>query len=105
MDIKQAEQMVKRYMAGYGLTARGWSFRWRGGGAPGMCAHGPNVISLSKKVAATYDADVVSKIALHEIAHALCEPREGHGRKWREMARRIGGYDTPVTTLPRRRTA
>jgi hypothetical protein len=27
---------------------------------------------------------------LHEIAHALCGPKEGHGKKWLATAKRIG---------------
>lgn len=73
---------------------RDWKFRYDNARTRvGLCRHGRKTISLSKhyvalNFAAHYD-DVVDTI-LHEIAHALCEPGEGHGDEWKKMCATTG---------------
>lgn len=47
------------------------------------------------------DREKVEDTIRHEIAHALCEPRQGHGPQWKEMCKRTGAkpercYDDEV---------
>lgn len=102
MKLNDAERLIKGLMSSHGL--HGWRFRWCGG-MGGFCNFGNRTINISRKVAQNYDVDVVKKTALHEIAHALAGADAGHGTRWRNKARQIGGYDTPSANVPARRQA
>lgn len=77
----------------------------------GRCTHGffdlnPRrsfgKIELSIEYMEAFDEYNVVDTVLHEIAHALAGPSEGHGKAWKAIARRIGcsgertvGWDAP----------
>ncbi|GAA3594465.1 SprT-like domain-containing protein [Agrococcus terreus] len=47
-------------------------------------------ITVSKHLAARWDDDEVHQTLLHEVAHAMVGPGEGHGRRWLRTARELG---------------
>jgi hypothetical protein len=57
-----------------------------------FCCHAPvRVIAVRRSIIYS-KPESVRKLILHEIAHALCAPDVGHGKKFRAVAKRIGGY-------------
>lgn len=56
----------------------------------GVCRYDPRIIGLSIHLVQRNDPEEIRETLLHEIAHALVGPGQGHGPAWREMARRIG---------------
>ena len=77
-DLAVVEQAAKDLMAEHGLT--GWRFDWdnavrRAGGTH----HQTRIITLSRQITAANDEAHALNVILHEIAHALAGPRQGHG--------------------------
>lgn len=90
MDGQQLSVMVHAVMEEHGLTALGWVFALDDSVArAGCCQHGDKIISLSKHIL-KHDAKDVRNILLHEVAHALAGPSQGHSPRWKEIALRIG---------------
>ncbi len=56
----------------------------------GVCRPHRKVIGLSAPLTRLHGADEVRDTVLHEIAHALVDPRHGHDSVWRAKAREIG---------------
>ena len=73
------------------LEDREWSFGFDSGRRrAGLCSYNDKKITVSKYLALVHSVDDVMQTVLHEIAHALCGPKEGHGKKWLATAKRIG---------------
>lgn len=86
----QLAELVRVSMAQHGLTAGGWVFTLDDCVArAGCCHHSAKTISLSRHIL-RHDVKDVENILLHEIAHALAGPGQGHGEVWRQIALRIG---------------
>ena len=85
-----------------------WTFAWsRSKRALGSTVHNrddsPGKIVLSSYATPYRTQDEVQQTILHEIAHAMCGHKAGHGPRWRATARRIGyrgGATTTAPTLP-----
>lgn len=56
----------------------------------GACHYNTRRISLSRHFVALNTGAEVRATLLHEIAHALAGPGQGHGPRWQAIARRIG---------------
>lgn len=50
----------------------------------------PSEIRLSSKIMPLLSDDDAKDVILHELAHCLVGPNEGHGPLWREMAEYLG---------------
>jgi len=102
LELRDAEQLAKRLMAEFGLTAKGWTFRWDDAERRfGCCHHGvaftrighfpvqkhEPFISMSRSMTLLNEAAKVEDTIRHEIAHALCKPQKGvhHGEDWKRM--------------------
>lgn len=91
MDLYDAERLAGKLMHQHGLIP-GWRFRWDNAKRQaGITRHQTRIISLSKPIARLNPLEEVRDTILHEIAHALAGPGEGHGREWQRIAREIGG--------------
>ena len=89
MDITRAEQIANEKMIEHGLT--GWSFGFDDSVRRRGCCHwSRKEITLSRALTELRDEAWVVNTILHEIAHALCGPHEGHSSVWREKAISIG---------------
>jgi hypothetical protein len=94
MMVSDAIRGATELMTVHGLIVRGWKLQLdnavrRGG----LCSHRKRVISLSGHFILLNEwegLDGVKNLVLHEIAHALVGPREGHGPVWKAAARGIG---------------
>ena len=58
-------------------------------------------ITLSRTLTLLNDQEKVEDVIRHEIAHALCPPKEGHGAEWKKMCKKTGAkpercYDNEV---------
>ncbi|MDR1512777.1 MAG: SprT-like domain-containing protein [Propionibacteriaceae bacterium] len=76
-------------LIGQHLTA--WSFGFDHARARvGCCHYDDRQITLSRHLVLGLTAPEVDQAVLHEIAHAIAGPKEGHGPAWRRTAARLG---------------
>ncbi|WP_350258162.1 SprT-like domain-containing protein [Scrofimicrobium sp. R131] len=57
-------------------------------------------ITLSRLLLPKFSPDQVRDVILHEIAHALAGPRQGHGPAWQKLARQLGATPQARLNLP-----
>lgn len=89
MDLTDAARIAKGLMIQHGL--KGWQFTFdRATRRFGYCDYRKQRISLSVSLVQLNTNEHVIDTILHEIAHALCGPGNGHNQKWKETAARIG---------------
>jgi predicted SprT family Zn-dependent metalloprotease len=68
-----------------------WSFGWDSAKRRlGVCKYDEQRISLSRYLIDLHPLEDVRQVILHEVAHAMCGPRVGHGRKWKDTATKLG---------------
>ena len=68
-----------------------WIFRFDNSIARlGVCKHAQKLIALSNIHCLEHDAEGVWDTVLHEIAHALVDPKAGHGPEWVKKAKALG---------------
>jgi len=73
------------------IEDREWSFGFDNGRRrAGLCSYTDKKITVSRYLSLVHSIDDVRQTLLHEIAHALCGPKEGHGKKWLAAAKKIG---------------
>ncbi len=83
-----------------------WHFQYdRAKRRAGCCKHSRLTITLSYYFACHNGEAEIRETILHEIAHALAGPREGHGPAWKAICRRIGAkpvrcYNSSVVDMP-----
>ena len=95
MKLSDARQLARKLMDQHGLTTVPFKFnnakarygvcRWHGGFFP-TCKS----IELARQFVLLNDEPKIKNTILHEIAHALVGPGNGHNRKWRLKAMEIG---------------
>ena len=91
MKLTDARTTALTLMAKHGLTAKGWTFEFdRAVKRFGCCHYPTKTISLSGNLVVVNDMPQVFNTILHEIAHAMCPPKAGHGPLWKATARSIG---------------
>ncbi len=56
----------------------------------GHCIHRQQLITLSGQFCLIANDDEITDTILHEIAHALVDPKHGHNKVWQAKAREIG---------------
>jgi len=56
----------------------------------GQCDFSNRRITISKHLVKNLPVDEIEQVLLHEIAHALAGQKAGHGKIWRDEAKRIG---------------
>jgi predicted SprT family Zn-dependent metalloprotease len=78
-------------MREHGLIEQSWKFELDSGKQRiGCCHHATKTISYSKHYIPLTDMEEIKDTILHEIAHALVGPNEGHGWAWKAMCIQIG---------------
>jgi predicted SprT family Zn-dependent metalloprotease len=89
----QAAEVFERLAKQHGL-APVWKLTLDKAVARAGCTrHGPKTISLSQHFLLVADVTTVEATVLHEIAHALVGPGNGHGPVWQAKIRSLGGSD------------
>ena len=58
----------------------------------GLCNFTAKRISVSRYIAQRSEDDDIHQVLLHEVAHAIAGPKEGHGATWKRIAAELG-YD------------
>ncbi len=87
--------LAEGLMQQHGLV--GWTFDFSNAKTGlGLCRHDRRTITISRHHAANDPPESVRDTILHEIAHALCDRREGHGPTWKKTAIALGA--TPRAT-------
>ena len=56
----------------------------------GVCKHAQKLIAISNIHCLEHEAEDVWDTVLHEIAHALVDPKVGHGPEWVKKAKELG---------------
>lgn len=81
--------VARNLMNAHGL--HDWQFKFdKAKRRAGVCKHSKKVISLSLHYVTKNPEDEIRDTILHEIAHALAGPGEGHGLIWKSICIRIG---------------
>lgn len=81
--------LARKLMNDHGLGH--WSFQLdRAKKRAGRCNHTYKIISLSESFVQYNSEEDVKDIILHEIAHAIAGPKQGHGDIWKNICRQIG---------------
>lgn len=88
----ESRRLALELMQLHGLLARGWTYKIdkRATRRGGQCRYNQRQIGVSAWMIKYNDEARVRNTILHEIAHALCPPWEGHGKLWKAKAREIG---------------
>ncbi len=82
---------ARRLMFQHGLIQRGWKFDFdRAKKRFGQCRYHDKTITLSKYHVYNEPNSEITDTLLHEIAHALVPPHNGHNALWKQVARSIG---------------
>lgn len=92
--LTEVRELAVSLMAQHGIP--GWEFRWDNAKTrAGQCDQKNKVISLSAPLMSLWTRDQAKETILHEIAHALTNPKApAHGREWQLTCMRIGADPT-----------
>jgi predicted SprT family Zn-dependent metalloprotease len=89
MDTNAARRLARTLMTQHGVGH--WRLEFDNAVRRfGQCRYGSQTISLSRKLVELNPESEVRDVILHEIAHAMVGPRQGHGAAWVRQARAIG---------------
>lgn len=89
MYLRDAENLARKLMREW--LDNSWTFVWTDArGRLGDCNHGRRRIRLSTVWVRLNAQDVIENTIRHEIAHALSDPKAGHGAEWKRNARLVG---------------
>lgn len=105
MKLTQAQTMARELMSEHGV-ARDWKFSFDNAKKRfGRCSHQKRTIQLSAPITLLNDEAAVKDTILHEVAHALAGPGQGHNSVWKACCRQVGAnpercYDTADVVSP-----
>ena len=89
MELSDARALTLQLMKEHGIEY--WNFEFDNAKRRfGCCWHPSRYITLSKQLVLLNTEVSVKNVILHEIAHALVGPGNGHNWVWREKALEIG---------------
>lgn len=96
MDLNEAKTLTLDKMREHGL--HDWSFKFsRSLSLFGQCSYSTKTIKLSQPLTEVNTVDHVTDTILHEIAHALVGPGQGHGSLWKRTAIQLGATPRAAT--------
>lgn len=91
MELKQARTLALELMQKHFIVDYGWKFNFdKSNKRFGFCSHKKKTISLSLHLTELNTYDDVKNVILHEIAHAIVGPNNGHNKIWKLKAIEIG---------------
>lgn len=97
MELLHAKTLCELKMKEHGVD---YSFKFINAKKTlGNCNHSKKVIGLSKPFIKINNEEIVLNTILHEIAHALCPIREGHGYLWKHTCRKIGAIPVRLNAI------
>jgi len=104
MDLKKCEKMAAEILEKFNL--KNWEFFFdRAKVRLGACHFAKKKISISREFAKLNSEKICRDLILHEIAHALCGPKIGHGKIFKKKLAEIGGENFSKNEIffPRRK--
>lgn len=94
MKQSEAYNLAVELMDKHGLLDKGWSFNFDDTKRRfGVCRYRSKTIGLSLPLTLANQEAEVRDTILHEIAHALVGPGNGHNEVWKAKCREIGCRD------------
>jgi predicted SprT family Zn-dependent metalloprotease len=91
MTLHETEALAWSHMLAHGLPQKGWKFDFQYRlNHLGTCFYFNKTIKLSVSYVLLNDEPEILDTILHEIAHALLPPKEGHGKRWKAMCVKLG---------------
>jgi len=91
MEIFKAKKIAIELMSKHGLIELGWKFQMDNAKRRfGVCRYRTKTISISLPLTTLNSEEQVTDTILHEIAHALVGPKNGHGHIWKAKAIEVG---------------
>jgi hypothetical protein len=91
MIMADVQILANTLMFEHGLLDKGWFFNFdRARKRFGLCDHKAQIISMSKYFTPSRTFEQNKNTILHEIAHALVGPGNGHNAVWKAKAIEIG---------------
>jgi predicted SprT family Zn-dependent metalloprotease len=91
MELQAVKVLADKLLNQYGLFCEGWRFNFdKAKRRAGSCKFSNKKITLAKAYAGQENLKEVKNTLLHEIAHALVGPEQGHNQNWRIKALEIG---------------
>ena len=91
MNLEDIENLANQLLSEHKLTDKGWKFKWDNAKRRfGNCSHRRKQITLSRHLTPLRELSAIRNTILHEIAHALVGPRNGHNKVWKAKALEIG---------------
>lgn len=89
--LKEIELFAIQAIESYGLSSKGWTFKWdRAKRRFGCCDYTNKQITISQPLALLNSLEQSHDTVLHEIAHALAGRKAGHGPKWVDACLYVG---------------
>ena len=86
-EEQEIEQLAKELL--YTHCLEYWAVRFGNARVDlGSCDHRTQTITISRHHIKQHSPEQVRDTILHEIAHAMCRPGEGHGENWKAICRR-----------------
>lgn len=90
-------RLARTLMNQHGLSD--WNIKWsRAKKTHGLCQYSTKTLTFSAVAFAHIGEEEVRNTILHEIAHALAGASAGHGYKWKQIHREIGGTGAQYVT-------
>lgn len=69
-----------------------WKIRWnRHAGTAGLTDYETRTVTFSATAMESWDWPEVENTVIHELAHVLVGPGQGHNRKWAKQVKDLGG--------------
>lgn len=107
MQLADAEKLALELMKQFGLLPE-WRFEFDDAQRRFGCCHRgfDRKITLSRELTTRNEREQVEDTIRHEIAHALCPPKTGHGEAWKKMCKTTGAnpercYDSDEVDAPK----
>ena len=92
LDMFNEAVQKGKQVTGIDIVAKGWTLKYsKALTCFGMAKYGPKVIVLSEPLANSSSIEDVMETLTHEVAHAICGHAEGHGPKWVNTHKAMGG--------------
>jgi predicted SprT family Zn-dependent metalloprotease len=90
VNLQKCEKIAREFLQKFNL--KNWDFFFdRAKVRLGACHFAKNKISISREFAILNSEKICRDLILHEIAHALCGPKTGHGKIFKKKLEEIGG--------------
>ncbi|MFY4731213.1 SprT-like domain-containing protein [Nitrospira sp. BLG_2] len=89
MNTTDAATLARSLMIEHGVGD--WAFEFdRAKKRAGCCKHRKHMLTLSSYYIQNNSDEDIKDTILHEIAHAIAGPKQGHNEVWKTICRKIG---------------